>query len=297
MKRCSSLLVISEIQIKTTMRYHFNQSEGAPLKKATNNKPWRRSGEKRTLMHCWRDISWSSHYGKQYEITQKTKNRVAIWSSNLTPRKITRENCNLKRYMHHPYVQSSSIYNSQALKQRRCPSAEKRMKKMWSIHCRCYSVCRVWLFTTPWTAALQAFPSFTVSLFAQIHVHWIRDTIQPSHLLPSPSLPAFNLSQHQGFLQESAFPISWRMYCSFSFSISPSNEYSEFIPLRIDWFDPLAVQGTLKSLLQYHSSKASILQHSVLYGPTLTFIHPCWKNHSHTDLCQQSDVSAFQYTV
>ena len=108
---------------------------------------------------------------------------------------------------------------------------------------------------------------------------------------------AFNLSQHQGFLQESAFPIRWPVYCSFSFSISPSKEYSEFIPFRIDWFDPLAVQGTLKSLLQYHSSKASILQHSVLYGPTLTFIHPCCKNHSQTDLCQQSDISAFQYTV
>ena len=131
----------------------------------------------------------------------------------------------------------------------------------------------------------------------QTSVHCVGDTIQPSHLLPSPSLPAFNLSQHQGFLQESAFPISWRMYCSFSFSISPSNEYSILISFRIDWLDLLAVQGTLKSLLQYHSSKASILQHSVLYGPTLTFIHPCWKNHSHTDLCQQSDVSAFQYTV
>ena len=146
--------------------------------------------------------------------------------------------------------------------------------------------------STPGFPVLHYLPEF-----AQTHVHWIRDTIQPSHLLLPPSLPAFNLSQHQGFLQESAFPIRWPVSCSFSFSISPSNEYSEFIPFKIDWFDPLAVQGTLKSLLQYNSSKASVLQHSVLYGPTLTFIYPCWKNHSHTDLCQQSDVSAFQYTV
>ena len=146
--------------------------------------------------------------------------------------------------------------------------------------------------STPGFPVLHYLPEF-----AQTHVHWIRDTIQPSHLLLPPSLPAFNLSQRQGFLQESAFPIRWPVSCSFSFSISPSNEYSEFIPFRIDWFDPLAVQGTLKSLLQYNSSKASVLQHSVLYGPTLTFIYPCWKNHSHTDLCQQSDVSAFQYTV
>ena len=80
-----------------------------------------------------------------------------------------------------------------------------------------------------------------------------------------PSLPAFNLSQHQGLLM-SALPIRWPKYWSFSFSISPSNEYSGLISFRIDWFDLLAAQGTLKSLLQHHSSKASVL----LYGPTLT---------------------------
>ena len=97
------------------------------------------------------------------------------------------------------------------------------------------------------------------------------------------------------FSHESALHVRWPKY--WSFSIRPSNEYSGLISFWIDLFDCLPVQGTLKSLLQYHSSKASVLQHSVLYGPTLTFIYPCWKNHSHTDLCQQSDVSAFQYTV
>ena len=183
MKRCSSLLIISEIQIKTTVRYHFNQSEWAPSKKATNDKRWRRCGEKWTFVHCWQDISWSSHYGKQYDITQKTKNRVAIWSSNLNARNITRENCNLKRYMHHPYVQSSSIYNSQAREQLRCPSARNGWRR-----CDTYivaviqSVCRVWLFTTPWNAALQAFPSFTISL-SLLKLMSIESVIPFNHLI------------------------------------------------------------------------------------------------------------------
>ena len=86
---------------------------------------------------------------------------------------------------------------------------------------------------------------------------------------------------------------------SFSFSISPSNEYSELISFRIDWFDLLAVQGTLKSLLQDHNSKASILWHSAFFMVQLTSIHDYWRNHSfdHPDLCWQSDVSAFKYTV
>ena len=92
--------------------------------------------------------------------------------------------------------------------------------------------------------------------FAQTHVHWVSDAIQPSHPLSPSSPPAFDLSQHQGlFPNESALHIRWPKYWSFSFSISPSNEYSGLIFLRIDRFDLLAVQGTLKSLLQHHSSK------------------------------------------
>ena len=97
----------------------------------------------------------------------------------------------------------------------------------------------------------------------QTHVHWVSDTIQPSHPLLSPFPPAFNLSQHQGLFYESAIPIKCPKYWSFSFSISPSNEYSGLISFRMDELDLLAVQGTLKSLLQYHSSKGSILRHSV----------------------------------
>ena len=83
------------------------------------------------------------------------------------------------------------------------------------------------------------------------------------------------------FLNESALRIRWPEYWSFSFSISPSNEYSGLISFRMDWLDLLVVQGTLKSLLQHHSSKASILLHSAFFiVPTLTSIHDHWKNHS-----------------
>ena len=98
------------------------------------------------------------------------------------------------------------------------------------------------------------------------------------------------------FSIESALHIRWPKYWSFSFSISLSNECSGLISFRMDWFDLLAVQGTLKSLLQHCSSKASILQCSaLLYGPILTLVHDYWKNHSfdYMDLCWQSDVFAF----
>ena len=117
--------------------------------------------------------------------------------------------------------------------------------------------------------------------FPQIHVHWVSDAIQPSRPLSSPSPPTFNLFSIRIFSNESALSIRWPKYWSFSFSISPSTEYSGLISFRIDWFDFLAVQGTLKSLLQHHSSKPSISSVlSLLYGPTLTSIHDYWKNHS-----------------
>ena len=83
------------------------------------------------------------------------------------------------------------------------------------------------------------------------------------------------------FSNESALGIRWPKYWSFSFNISPSNEHSRLISFRMDWLDLLAVQGTLKSLLQHHSSKASIIWLlSFFYSPTLTSIHDYWKNHS-----------------
>ena len=100
--------------------------------------------------------------------------------------------------------------------------------------------------------------------FAQTHVHGVSDAIQPSYPLLPPSPLALNPSQHQGLLNDLVLQIRWPMYWSFSFSISPCNEYSGLISFRIDWFDFLAVQGTLKSLLHRHNSKTSILQPSFM---------------------------------
>ena len=88
--------------------------------------------------------------------------------------------------------------------------------------------------------------------FTQTHVHRVGDAIQPSHPLSSPSTPA-PVSQHQSLLNESALCVRWPNYWSFSFNISPSNEHPGLISFRMDWLDLLAVQGTLKSLLQHHS--------------------------------------------
>ena len=91
---------------------------------------------------------------------------------------------------------------------------------------------------------------------------WCHPTTHP---LSSPSPLTFNLSQHHSLFSESVLRIRWPKYWSFSFSISPSNEYSGLISFRMDWLDLLAVQGTLKSLLQPHSSKATILRHSAFF--------------------------------
>ena len=94
-----------------------------------------------------------------------------------------------------------------------------------------------------------------LSEFTQTHVHWVGDVIQPSPPLSSPSPPTFNLSQHQGLFKWVSSLTRWPKYWSFSFSISPPNEYSGLISFRMDWLDLLVVQGPLKSLLQHHSSR------------------------------------------
>ena len=109
-----------------------------------------------------------------------------------------------------------------------------------------------------WTVACQASLAIT-NFWSLLKLHRVGDAILPPHPRSSPSPPAFNLSQHQGLSNESVFCIWWPEYWSFSFSISPSNEYSGLISFRMELSDLFAVQGTLKSLLQYHSSKASIL--------------------------------------
>ena len=106
----------------------------------------------------------------------------------------------------------------------------------------------------------------------QTHVHWVGDAIQSSHPLSSLLLPSI-FPSIRVFSNESALPIKWPKYWSFSFNISPSNEHPGLISFRIDWLDLLAVQGTLKSLLQHHSSKASSLRLSVFFIVQLSHPH------------------------
>ena len=156
--------------------------------------------------------------------------------------------------------------------------------------CLCYSLA-VWplssdllylylssvrLFVTPWTAARQASLSITNSR-SFLKLMSIESVMPSNHLilccplfLPPSIFPSIRV-----FSNESALHIRWPKYWSFSFNISPSNEYSGLISFMIDWLDLLAVQGTLKSLLQYHSSKASMLRRSVFFIVQIS-IHTRW---------------------
>ena len=153
----------------------------------------------------------------------------------------------------------------------------------------------VQLFVTPWTAVCSASLSYTIS-WSLLQLISIESTM-PSNclILCHPLLLPSVFPSIRVFLNESALCIRWPKYLSFSFSISPSSEYSGLISFRIDWFDLLEVQGTLKSLLQHYSLKASVLRHSAFFMVQLSAIHDYWKNHSFdfTHFCQQSDVSAF----
>jgi len=132
---------------------------------------------------------------------------------------------------------------------------------------------------------------------AQTHVHPVSNAIQPSHPLSSPSPPAINLSQHQGlFKWVSSYHVA--KYWSFSFNISPSNEHPGLISFRMDWLDLLAVQRTLKSLFQHHSSKTSILWRSAFF--TVQLPYPYMTPGKTIALTRQSfvdDVSAFEYAI
>ena len=131
----------------------------------------------------------------------------------------------------------------------------------------------VQVFAISWTAALQASLSFTISrsLLKLMSTELVMPSSHLSLLPPSP--PALSISQHHGFSSESALHITWPKYWSFSFIISPSNEYSGLISFKIDWFDLLAVQGTLKSLLQLHNLKSSILLHSAFLMVQLSHLY------------------------
>ena len=160
------------------------------------------------------------------------------------------------------------------------------------IHVAVQSPNHVWLLATPWTAAHQAFLSITnsQSLVKLMSIELVMLSINlilcfSLHLLPL-IFPSIRVPY-----SESAPHIRWPKYWSFSFSISPSNEYSGLISFTFYWFDLLAVQETLKTLFQHHNLKASILWCSsffmVQFSHSYTSIHDYWKNHSFdcTDLC------------
>jgi len=134
------------------------------------------------------------------------------------------------------------------------------------------SLSRVWLFAIPWTEARQASLSITNS-WSLLRFMSIELVMPSNHLiLCHPLLLSSVFPKIRVFPSESVLCIRWPKYWSFSFNISPSNEHSGLISFRMDWLDLLAVQGTLKSLLQHHSSKASIIQHSAFFIVQLS--HP-----------------------
>ena len=154
-----------------------------------------------------------------------------------------------------------------------CPSSTPRAHHFPPWFSSVQSLSPVWLFVTPWTAISQASLSITNS-WSLLKLMPIESVMPSNHLIlchplfPPPSI----FLSIRVFSIESVLRIRWPKYWSFKLSISPSNEYSGLISFRIDWFDLLAVQGTLKSLLQHHSSKASILLRSAFFIVQLS--HP-----------------------
>ena len=162
---------------------------------------------------------------------------------------------------------------------------QKKTLQYYNVLSSVQSLSHVWLFTTPWTAAHQA--SLSIANSQSLLKLKSIDTIQQSHPLSSSSPSTFSLSQHQRLSKWVVLWIRWPKYWSFSFSISPSNEYSGLI-FRMDWLDLLAVQGTLKSLLQHHCSKASNLRCSAFFKVQLS--HPFMTTGKTTALTTQTFV-------
>ena len=176
-----------------------------------------------------------------------------------------------------------------------CPSLSSGLCYLVSVQ----SLSRVWLFATPWTAAQQASLSITNSQ-SLLKLMSIKLVMPSNHLiLCHPLLLPSVFPSIRVVSNESVLHIRWPNDWSFSFNISPSNEYSRLISSRMNWFDLFAVQGTLKSLLQHHSSKASILRHSAFFIVQLP--HPYMTPGETIALTRQTFVgkvmSVFQYAV
>ena len=144
--------------------------------------------------------------------------------------------------------------------------SRKKMETEYSVIRSVQLLSHIWLFATSWTAACQASLSITNSQ-SLLKLMFIESVMSSSHLIlchPLLLLPSI-FPSIRVFSSESVLPIRCPKYWSFSFNISPSNKYSGLISFRMDWFELLAVQGTLKSLLQHHNSKASILRLSAFF--------------------------------
>ena len=163
------------------------------------------------------------------------------------------------------------------------------------------SLSRVWLFATPWITARQ--PSLSITTSRSSLKSTSIELVMPSrHLIlfcPLFYLPPIS-PNHRDFSNESTLPMRWTKYRSCSFSIIPSKEIPGLISFRMDWLDLLAVQGTLKSLLQHRSPKASILWHSAFFTVQLSHLYMTTTKIialNKMDLCWQSNVSAFEHAI
>ena len=218
------------------------------------------------LLHCRQILHHLSHQGKKDPSVQFSRSVVSdsLWPHGLfvvcqTSLSITNSQSLLKLMsiesvmpsnhliLCHPFLLLPSIFSSIRVSSNKegRPSVQ-----ISSVDQSCLTFCDPMDCSTPGLPIHHQFPEFT-----RTHVHWVGDAIQPSHPLSFPSPPAFTLSQHQGLSNETVLHIRWPKFRSFSFSISPSSEYSGLISFRMDWLVLLAVQGTLKSLLQHYSKK------------------------------------------